>query len=238
MKNKIVYNLFEFWKHIGSRTQTLHSTDQYHVVRPKNNSWPKKIFEISAKSNFEKLHKNIKNETLPNSIAILENEALEKELVLHDFTPGFLIKGMYLHLKEYDFPDSDFSSIDRVDNEEKAIVFAQIASASFGYEVLESTIKDLINSPKIKLFIGKHENHYANCGMLFLDENNYSGLHMIGTPPEFRGKSLGKLMTAKLLFEAAENKSETVVLVASESGERIYTKLGFKSDGYVKGYTV
>lgn len=75
-------------------------------------------------------------------------------------------------------------------------------------------------------------------GMLFLDKNNISGLHMTGTMPEFRGLGLGKTMTNKLLLEAHKNKSNYVVLVASEAGEKIYSKLGFISDGNLKSYKI
>ncbi len=53
---------------------------------------------------------------------------------------------MYLNLQEVDKPENDFNSIEIVDNNKKAIEFARIASNSFGYEVLSSTIIPLIDS--------------------------------------------------------------------------------------------
>ena len=74
--------------------------------------------------------------------------------------------------------------------------------------------------------------------MVLLDKNGISGLHMIGTISKYRGLGLGKIMTNKLLFESFQNKSEQVVLVASESGERIYSKLGFLTQGNLKSYSI
>ncbi len=75
---------------------------------------------------------------------------------------------------------------------------------------------------------------FVSCGIVFLDNNNVSGIHMIGTIQEYRGLGLGKAMTTKLMFEAYENKSSEVVLVASKAGEKIYAKLGFITQGNLK----
>jgi len=78
----------------------------------------------------------------------------------------------------------------------------------------------------------------VSCGIVFLDNNNVSGIHMIGTIQDYRGLGLGKAMTTKLMFETYENKSSEVVLVASKAGERIYAKLGFMTQGNLKSYSI
>ena len=239
MKNDIINNLFELWKHIGVNGQFLHNEEQYNYVKPGNDSWPSKVFELTeSKMNFKELYRNIENGSIPNAISILENQVLETQLLAHNFELMSIVKGMHLNLREEDKPINNFASIEKVDSEIKAMEFAKMASLSFGYEVLSSTIIPLINSSKLKLFIGKHNNNYASCGMVLLDKKGNSGLHMIGTIPECRGLGLGKIMTNKLLFESFENKSKQTVLVASESGERIYAKLGFKAQGSLKSYSI
>lgn len=239
MKQKIINNLFELWKQVGTNAQFLHSTAHYTYLSPDNYSWPSKVFELkSAHVNFKELHTKIENGNLPNSISILEDTSLENQILVQGFTLKSTVKGMYLDLQENGKPENNFTTIEKVDDHLKASEFAKIATLSFGYEVLSSTITSLINSPKLKLFIGKYQNHYASCGLILLDENGISGLHMIGTVSEYRGLGLGKIMTNQLLLEAYENKSKQVVLVASESGERIYSKLGFISQGSLKSYSI
>lgn len=239
MKYKIINNLFELWNLIGSSSQFLYNKEHYSYVIPKNNSWPTKVFELrETQIDFKELYFKIERENIPNSISILENEELEIRLLEHNFKLKSTVKGMYLNLQEKDKPNSSFTSIEKVDDEPKAIEFAKIATKSFGNEVLSSTILSLINSSQLKLFIGKHNNEYVSCGMVLLDKNEISGLHMIGTLSRFRGLGLGKIMTNKLLFEAYENGSKKVVLVASESGERIYSKLGFITQGNLKSYSI
>jgi len=239
MKDKIINNLFELWNHIGSGSNFLHNNEHYSYVRPKNNSWPSKVFKLkNTPIDFKELYSKIENGNIPNSISFLENRKLEMELLEHNFILKSIVKGMYLSLQKKDKPNSDFTSIEKVDNRQKATEFAKIAAKSFGYEVLSSTIIFLINSSQLKLFIGKHNNEYVSCGMVLLDKNKISGIHMIGTVPACRGLGLGKIMTNKLLFEAYENGSKQVVLVASESGERIYSKLGFITQGNLKSYSI
>lgn len=238
MKNIIVNNLFEFWEHIGACTQSLHSTDQYNYVKSINNSWPSKVFRLShSQPKLKELYQKVEECQIPNSISILENDTIETQLLESKFMLKSTVKGMYLDLHLKDEPIHNVTSIVEVDNEEKAIVFSNIASASFGYEVHTSTIIALIDSQKLKLYIGNKDNDFVSCGMLFLDDDGVSGLQMIGTIPEYRGLGLGKIMTNKLLLEAFKNQSDKVVLVASKSGERIYSKMGFITDGSLKSYS-
>ncbi len=239
MKDLIINNLFELWEHIGTSGHFLNVTEQYSYVKPGNYSWPNKVFKLSLSTiDFKELHDNIKNGNIPNSISIAENKKLETLLVQNGFILKSVVKGMYLNLQNAEEPFNGFASIERVDNKSKAIEFAKIASLSFGYQVLSSTITPLINSSDLKLFIGKYNNHYESCGMVLQDKAGNSGLHMIGTTPKYRGLGLGKVMTKKLLAESFENRSKQVVLVASESGERIYSKLGFITQGTLKSYSI
>ncbi|MDW3209978.1 MAG: GNAT family N-acetyltransferase [Reichenbachiella sp.] len=239
MKKNIINNLFELWEHIGVNGQFLHSTAQYSYVKPGNCSWPNKVFRLKeSETDFKELYQHIENGNIPDSISIGEKKTLETQLLAHNFKLKSVVKGMYLNLQKKNKPTNDFVSNEKVDNEVKAMEFAKIASLSFGYEILSSTIISLINSSQLKLFIGKHSGLYVSCGMVLLDQKGISGLHMIGTIPEYRGLGLGKVMTNKLLFESFENKSKQVVLVASESGERIYSKLGFVAQGSLKSYSI
>jgi len=239
MKNKIINNLFELWKHIGANGQFLNSTEEYSYVMPNNNSWPSKVFELrESQINFKELYQKMENGGVPNSISILENEELETQLLAHKLMLKSSVIGMYLDLQEKDKPNNNFTSIEKVDDNLKAVEFAKIASISFGYEILSSTIISLINSAQLKLFIGQHNKKYVSCGMVLQDKNRISGIHMIGTISEYRGLGLGKTMTNKLLLESYKNGSNQVVLVASESGERIYSKIGFITQGNLKSYSI
>ena len=239
MENLIVNNLFEFYKLVGTSSQFLNCTQQYCYVKADNLSWPNIVFDLNEEQvNYQNLYNRIKANEISNKVFLLQNETIETQLLNHDFKLSSSIIGMYLDLDKATKPINDFSTIYKVNNDTTATEFARIASKAFNYKILPSTIKPLVDCQELKLFIGKHHDEYASCGMLLLDKRGVSGLHMIGTLPKYRGFGLGKIMTNKLLFEAYENASQQAVLGASIAGERVYTKLGFIKQGDFKSYVV
>ncbi len=239
MDNYIIDHLFEFWEYIGLQGGFFTSGRGFNYCNPGNMSWPSKVFGIEVERvDFKQLRLKMKNGTLPNSLGIMEDALTEKLLLAHNFVQTSVVKGMFLNLSDASKPVDYFPTIKKVDTELRAIKFAELASESFGYEIYPETILALLNSDtKIRLYLGSHNGTFVNCGIIFLGENNVSGIHMIGTIPEYRGLGLGKIMTNKLLSETFKNESDTVVLVASESGERIYTKMGFEADKSLKSYS-
>ncbi|WP_108808550.1 GNAT family N-acetyltransferase [Aquimarina spinulae] len=239
--NKIIINhLFEFWGYIGTQGGFFNKGEGYVYTKPEKNSWPNKIFEIDPEIvNLEQLHKQMKNGALPKSLGVAENENVEKQLLQCNFEQQSVVKAMFLETSKHTAPLDDFATIEPVDDDNKAIVFARVSSNSFGYQILPETIVSLVKHQKnMHLFLGKHKDEYVSCGIIYHDKNGCSGIHMIGTLPEYRGMGLGKIMTNKLLFEAYQNLSDIVLLVASTSGERIYSKIGFITDRTLKSYTV
>ncbi len=239
MKNYIINNLFELWEHIGERTNSLVKGNQYNYVKSGNDSWPSKVFRLNeSEVDFSELRSKINSNILPNAISIADDKTVESSLQRNGFPLRYDVAGMYLDLKEENKLAQKFPSIVPVNNNQTAEMFAKIASLSFGYEVLSDTIIALLNSSILKLFIGEYEGEFVSCGLILLDSNGISGLHMIGTIPKYQGLGLGRIMTDKLLSEAYENGSTQVVLVASTAGERIYTKLSFTHQGRMKGYSI
>lgn len=239
MRNDIFTNLFEFWTFIGAQSGFLEQHVNYTLTNPKDNTWPTKIFDLTPNSDLIlELKNKIQTNQLPNTISIRNNSIDEALLLQQQFKETSYIKGMELDLSPDKKPQAVFSSVHLVTDLEHVNAFATIIAESFGHTLLSSTIMSLLNNDRIKLFIGKYENNYVSCGMIYKDLNGISGLHMIGTKSNFQGKGLGKLMTNRLLQEAFINKSKKVVLIASVAGERIYSKMGFVQNGSLKSYTL
>ncbi|MFT4850533.1 MAG: hypothetical protein ACI83B_003091 [Sediminicola sp.] len=240
MTNYSIDHLFNFWEYIGVQGDFFTNERGYKFSYQSNMSWPSKIFGIDSKRvDFEQLKMKIENGLLPKSLGIPKDELVEKLLLIHNFEKTSVVKGMFLNISREHKPKDNFPTIQRVDTKSKAIEFANVAAKSFGYEIYPKTIISLLNfDSKIRLYLGSHNGSSVSCGIIFLDENKVSGIHMIGTISEYRGRGLGKIMTTKLICEAFNNRSNTVVLVASESGERIYSKMGFKVDGTLSSYSI
>ncbi|OWW24469.1 hypothetical protein B4Q04_14220 [Zobellia sp. OII3] len=239
MNKKIIEHLFEFWKHIGHNGGFLKKEKGFDSTDPSENSWPNKIFNVNVeKLDLKVLQQNIQSRKLPNSVAFYEQEFLEKILTSNGFGLTSTLKAMALTTNRISYENIKESDFLEVCSEYDAGLFAQVASESFGYPVKTSTIISLYNDPAFKLFLGKHQNSFPSCGMVYLDKNGISGIHMIGTKAGYRGLGLGRKMTQLLINEALKNQSKKVYLVASQAGERIYTKMGFETYGVLESYSL
>jgi ribosomal protein S18 acetylase RimI-like enzyme len=239
MQNKMIANVNAFYHHLGEQGNFLTNESGYRFVQTPDGSWPCKVFEMNENQiDFKALAENITHGRIPNSLFFLENTALETQLHANGFKLTSVVTGMHLNLLSNTPEPNAFEHIEEVTSTEKFAVFANIASEAFSYAIQPETLFPLVKSNRIKTFIGKTANEYASCGMLMLDQNGVSGLHMIGTLKKHRGKGLGNQMTRKLLSEAVKNESHHAVLCASELGKAVYRKLGFIENGLVKGYAL
>lgn len=239
MNKKIIEHLFEFWKQIGQNGGFLKKEKGFDSTNPSENSWPSKIFNVNVKKlDLKVLQQKIQSRKLPNSVAFYEQEFLEKILTSNGFGLTSSLKAMALTTNGISYENIKESDFLEVCSEYYAGLFAKVASESFGYPVKTSTIISLYNDPAFKLFLGKHQNSFPSCGMVYLDKNGISGIHMIGTKAGYRGLGLGRKMTQLLINEAIKNQSKKVYLVASQAGERIYTKMGFETYGVLESYSL
>lgn len=239
MNKKIIEHLFGFWNEIGHYGGFLKIGKGFSSTDPSDNAWPSKIFNVNLDViKVEELQQNIRSKKVPNSLAINETGSLGKMLTSNGFGLTSTLKAMALtsHGVLYDnIKESDFKIV-RSDCD--AALFAKVASESFGYPVKASTVIPLYKVPTFKLFIGKYKDSFPSCGMVYLDRNGVSGIHMIGTKSDYRGLGLGKKMTRLLVNEAIKNQSKKIYLVASQAGERIYTKMGFETYGVLESYSL
>jgi len=235
---KIADHLAEFWLEIGKMAGILDRNNGYNAVFAKGYSWPSKIFDLQPSAlALELLKSGIEIEQLPNAI-LAQSEATKVLLESSGFERVSSLKAMALDVSEGHLQVLDEHQFETVTTKGQAGKFARIAAGSFDYPVKSKTVEALLNNPKFHMFLGKHEGALGSCGMLYLDNNDVCGFHMIGTLPTFRGKGLGKSMTQYLLNKTVELGYGTVYLVASKSGEPIYSKLGFATFGEVETFAL
>lgn len=237
MEDKIIEHVFDFWREIGHAGNFIKETEGYTYTSPFNFSWPSNIFDINQNVlNHTEFLQDLKKENLPNSIAFGSNKDIEK-LTEKGFLEKSQLNCMYLNLRKHIAIRSDYKNFEEVTNSKQIEVFAAVASASFNYPVLNSTIERIASNERIFLFLGKYLGTYVSCGILYLDKQGDSGIHMIGTLPKFQGKGLGKIMTKNLICKAYDLDKPYIYLMASEAGERIYSKMGFRSSGSIHNFS-
>ena len=237
MNKEIVDNLYELWSYIGVKTDRLIKTEEYCAVSMKDSDWPNRIFSVS--NNTELLSKVISlsnDEILPGIITMAKPHLME-----HNKGVQLLFgqKNMALELQNLEGSFDHSENIYEVKSELDELNFANTASKAFGYHVDSETVHLVNQNPsKIKFFNYVAENECLGCGIVYFDSFNNAGLHMIGTVPNGRGKGVGKKMTERLLAEAINNDSRHCVLHASQMGEPIYKKLGFRVYGELETYRI
>ncbi|WP_306014287.1 MULTISPECIES: GNAT family N-acetyltransferase [unclassified Allomuricauda] len=239
MNKQIIAHLFELWEQIGKHTGSFNKEKGFAFTKPEPHSWPSKVYNIEVDNlNIVELKKRIRTGEIPNSIGIPECENTKKLLESNNFCSTSKVKAMALSTDLLYYDDIDESAFLLVDSRNKASMFAKTASASFGYLVDTSVIQSLINKENMQLFLGRYNDDFPSCGMIYLDKNGISGIHIIGTKPEYQGLGMGKKMTRFLINQTIKSKSNRVFLVASEAGERIYHKLGFATYGILESFSL
>lgn len=237
MNDIITKNLFEFWDFIGQKNNIYIESSNYKAVSVVGSDWPKRIYDIEDKiETYEEIIKLSNESLLPNTITLDKHTDL---INCNKVQLLFTQTNMCLDLNNYKAKITNKDNIHQIESKSDAFEFANIASKSFGYKV-DGTIvynlcKDNFNS---RLFIYKEKGESYGCGIVFFDENNVAGFHLIGTIPKGRGKGIGKSITEKLIGEALINNSKYCVLNASKMGEQIYKKLGFTAFGALENYTI
>jgi GNAT superfamily N-acetyltransferase len=96
--------------------------------------------------------------------------------------------------------------------------------------------QNIFNSPaSLILYIAYRGSEAVGCAALFLTDG-VAGLYYVGTLPSHRGKGIGSALTMHCLNNARNLRCKRAVLRASESGERIYMRMGFKKFGEFKKF--
>lgn len=235
MNSKPIHHQFEFWRHLGTRGAYVQRLDGYTVLIPKQGAWPRKIFALND-VDLRQLKREIKDQNLPKSVAVDSQDMSNLNFEFHGFVQTSVVEGMTLTLSpKMTFEES--SNIIEISHPIEMHHFAEIASNAFGYDIHPSSLIGLLEDDRTQLFLGSYQDQWVSCGILFVDSNGDSGLHMIGATKQFRGLGLGKEMTEHLLFHADKTGGQDVHLVASKLGARIYKKLGFINQGYLNSYS-
>lgn len=237
MNDVITSNLFEFWSYIGKKNIIYKESSNYKAVYVKGSDWPKRVFAIEDKiESYDEIIRLSNQGLLPNIITLHKHTDLVSR---NKIQLQFSQINMSLDLRNYTNETFQNENIHQIETKSEAFEFANIASESFGYRVDGTTIYNLCkDSFHSKLFIYRENKNSYGCGIVFFDNNNVAGFHMIGTIPNGRGKGIGKKITEKLINEAFINNSKYCVLNASKMGESIYKKLGFATFGILENYKI
>lgn len=87
--------------------------------------------------------------------------------------------------------------------------------------------KVLIQSPRVRLYVGRIDGEPVGTSMLFLS-SGVAGIYQVEVSPEHRRKGIGTAMTLAPIRDARQIGYRIAVLQASTMGEPVYRKIGFE----------
>lgn len=159
---------------------------------------------------------------------------LSKYLEAHGLTLMADVAGMAADLPTLNekLPEPPGLTIEQVGDVKTLTQWIPISTISFGFPESVSTLFfDVLSSQGFELpwrhYIGWLMGRPVACSSLLLGPGA-AGIYFVGTVPEARGKGIGAALTLAPLLDARALGYRIGVLGASQMGQRVYQRLGFR----------
>jgi hypothetical protein len=166
---------------------------------------------------------------------------LTKRLIAHGFESHGSSAGMAIDLNEMkEEPIPDDVEIIEVRDHKKLKIWARVMCEAFGALPAEKAMYEWFKrdmelglpvQPYIAIMNGETvatSNYYLAAGV--------AGIYCVGTIPEARNKGIGYAVTQKTLLEGKKLGYRIGILQASQMGEPIYKRMGFKEYSQNRSY--
>lgn len=212
-------------------------SDKINWIQAKYADWPNCIF----KADFENL--NIETEINRVKNLIIEKKApngwtigpLTKPsdlgIILEDynFSNVYHQAGMTLSLRDLNIRDLESNELEikTVNNERTLQQWADIVSIVFKIKIDIELLKYLLFEKESRFYLGFYNREPVSALLLYLS-SGVAGLHAVSTLPKYRNNGFGLTISSVALREAFSKGYKIGVLQASELGESVYRKIGFK----------
>lgn len=205
-------------------------------VLAKKSDWPNCIYRANIKElNMQSVIKNIKNQMkkgiIPNEwkVGPLSTPLnLSEFLIQNGFKNVYHRSGMVLDLRRLENQSIDLD-IRIVKDDYYLQEWANCVSEVFnGIKISIGLLKFLQKDTNFTFYIGLENNKVVSTLMLVISPEGISGLRAVSTLPDYRGNGYAEQVSRKALQDAYQKDCRMGVLQASEFGEKVYAKLGFK----------
>ena len=158
---------------------------------------------------------------------VVTNQALDDS----GFKPVMVWKGMHLDAGQLlenkidsELEISEVKEEKHIDDFVKTLNLALLKNNKAKSELFSAINQNL----NFKLYNGYYQDNVVSTSLSYA-KGGIGGLYMIATLEDYRGKGFGSHITIHPIERLIENGIQHIVLHATKLGERIYSKLGFKS---------
>ncbi len=229
MKQQNIDNLTSLWRVASVPFGAYRKSGAFHIVELAFSEWPNRIWldkdggNLSAEDLRNTLRQGSAQLTFTRFIALQcdeHREASDLGLVLKSVQTG-----MSLNLHNYKAQPSNGSLIlDRVNNEEKAMVWSDVFRPCFNYFISPGIVEAIKDEVAYYLLRDKLET--VGCAATFIKDNQI-GIHSLGVLDSYRKHGYAEAAMHIILQDAKNQGLVNAHLQASALGFGIYRKLGF-----------
>ena len=225
-----LYDLYRFMGESGERVLVDEGDFSWVNASP---SWPRFLFDPRFPSSgisgrLREIASRIEKHEIPNVLQVGPSSR-PADLSSHLVEAGFEKlpvhrPGMALDLTRWEFREEAPDELSVIHAHENADVktWATLDSGTDPDLYLK-----LVSDERIKLYIGTLDGVPVARSMVFFS-SGVVGLYLVSVLEPFRNRGIGTAMTVEPLLDAREDGYHVSVLMATELGERIYSKIGFE----------
>ncbi|MCC2616093.1 GNAT family N-acetyltransferase [Aestuariibacter halophilus] len=133
--------------------------------------------------------------------------------------------------------NSTTTSLQRMSSPRQQSDWCTLCSAGFGYQVSVRAITNACRHHNAELLaLTDHSIPVATA--LVLRTGKTLGIHQVAVPPEHRGKGYAKTLMQHIVWQAAQQSVNLLVLQASDMGRSLYQSMGFESLATINHYSL
>lgn len=233
-----INNLTSLWKLMGIiPNQELNAQGIY-----RSRSWPHRYWQDwDSRTTFKERLGNAPLDRKKLVVPVFQNNS-KKDIQQQSDEEGlglsllFKQQAMYLDMYNYTPQAQQQLNITKVTSEKDTIVWCNIASQAFNYEIDVASIILANQHPEVTLLLADMQGQPVATAMLHKTEH-VTGIHQMGVPEQYRGQGVARnLMHQVLGLTKRELACRYAVLQASSAGENLYLSLGFKAQFTIENY--
>jgi len=165
-------------------------------------------------------------------------KVIEKLFIKNNYQCCFQQTAMYMPLDEVvenDTVSHDGFEMIVVNDINQINQWVDIGNEAFGYKIDPTVIEPLINDKDIRLFLG-YLNAQPVASALLFKTDEVIGIHQVGVRHDCQNKGIGRSLIQSLIPVCTSWQAKHIVLQASEIGQSLYKRLGFKEQFIINYY--
>lgn len=238
--NHPVYNLYHLYESIGLVEDfRLINHSFYSSIQSETYDWPKYVFNIGFVDIpdiliIKEIAEGIYNKTIPAFVQIFTDKcSSDIEEILYEYglrkidVWPVMVNNM-MKIPVSDNPDTLFK-VKKISSEEDLFLWYTIVkSVLFNRKRIDIKLFiPLLLNNKFVFVLGCLNGTPVSASLLFIDEY-YSGLYMVATMEEVRGRGFGRYITNESIRIARSSNSNPITLQSSRMAYSMYQNIGFE----------